>query len=260
MRKTLIRTALLVGLIEVFGVWIHANEAAAAARAPVVLELFTSEGCSSCPPADRLLQSLDEKQPFGGADLIVLSEHVDYWNDGGWTDPYSSKLFSARQRSYAEQFGLDTVYTPQVVVDGQRETVGGNAVGIRNAVEAALRNQKVALTFANAVHDGNRIKFHLTSAQLPVAEGPVTVYVALAENRVQSNVARGENGGRSLTHVAVVRALAPAGTVKGGSAFSKDITVPIPSGVASSGFRIVAFLQSDRSRKIIGATYQKVQA
>ncbi|MFL6463050.1 MAG: DUF1223 domain-containing protein [Bryobacteraceae bacterium] len=142
----------------------------------------------SCPPADRLLQSLDEKQPFSGADLVVLSEHVDYWNSGGWVDPYSSRLFSTRQRLYAEHFGLDSVYTPQVVVDGQRETVGGNAVEIRNAVEATTRDQKAALTLANAVRNDNRIKFHLTSADLPGADGRATVYVALAENKVQSNV------------------------------------------------------------------------
>lgn len=238
--------------------WIHASEATAASKTPVVLELFTSEGCSSCPPADHLLQSLDEQQPFSGADLVVLSEHVDYWNDGGWVDPYSSKLFSGRQRSYAEHFNLDSVYTPQMVVDGQRETVGGNAVEIRNAVEAAIRHQKVALTLANAVRDGNRIKFHLTSADLPGAEGPVTVYVALAENKVQSNVAGGENGGRSLTHVAVVRAFVPVGTVRGGSSFSKDITIPMPSGTGSSGFRVVAFLQDDKSDQIVGATYEKI--
>ena len=230
MRTTLLRAALLVGLTGVFGVCIHARAATSASKTPVVLELFTSEGCSSCPPADRLLQSLDERQPFSGADLVVLSEHVDYWNHGGWVDPYSSKLFSARQRSYAEHFNLDGVYTPQVVVDGQRETVGGNAVEIRNAVEAAIRHQKVALTLANAIRDGNRIRFHLTSADLPRAEGPVTVYVALAENKVQSNVAGGENGGRSLTHVAVVRAFAAVGTVRGGSSFSKDITIPMRSG------------------------------
>jgi hypothetical protein len=259
MSKTLIRAALLVGLTGVFGVWIHARAATSASKTPVVLELFTSEGCSSCPPADHLLQSLDEQQPFSGADLVVLSEHVDYWNDGGWVDRYSSKLFSARQRSYAEHFNLDSVYTPQVVVDGQWETVVGNAVEIRNAVEAAIRHQKVALTLANAVRDGNRIKFHLTSADLPGAEGPVTVYVALAENKVQSNVAGGENGGRSLTHVAVVRAFASVGTVRGGSSFSKDITIPMPSGTGSSGFRVVAFLQDDKSDQIVGATYEKIQ-
>ena len=259
MSKTLIRAALLVGLTGVFGVWIHARAASSASKTPVVLELFTSEGCSSCPPADHLLQSLDEQQPFSGADLVVLSEHVDYWNDGGWVDPYSSKLFSARQRSYAEHFGLDSVYTPQVVVDGQRETVGGNAVEIRNAVGAAIRNQKVALTLANAVREGNRIKFHLTSADLPRAEGPVTVYVALAENKVQSNVRGGENGGRSLTHVAVVRAFAQVGTVEGGSSFSKDIAIPTPTGAASNGYRVVAFLQGDKSHKIVGATYEKIQ-
>jgi hypothetical protein len=257
MRRTLGPAVVLLMVTGVFGVWIHASEAAAS-KMPVVLELFTSEGCSSCPPADRLLQSLDEKQPFGGADLVVLSEHVDYWNGDGWVDPYSSRLFSARQQSYAEHFGLEGVYTPQMVIDGQRETLGGNAVEIRKAVEAVTRDRKFTLTVANAAREGNRIRFHLTSADLPGAEGPVTVYVAIAENKVQSNIAGGENGGRSLTHVAVVRAFAPVGTVKGGSSFSKDITIPMPAGAGSSGFRLVAFLQEDRSRKIVGATYEKI--
>ncbi len=259
MRQTLGRIALLLVLTGILGLCIRASAASNGAKTAVVLELFTSEGCSSCPPADRLLQSLDEKQPFSGAMLVVLSEHVDYWNGDGWVDPYSSKLFSARQQSYAQHFGLDSVYTPEIVIDGQQETVGGNAVAIRSAVAEAARNQKVALTLADTVRQGNQIKFHLTSADLPAAQGPVTVWVALAENRVRSNVAGGENGGRSLSHVAVVRALASVGTVKGGSSFSKDVTIPMPSGLGSNGFRIVAFLQNERSHKILGATYEKIE-
>lgn len=237
--------------------WTHSKAASTATKMPVILELFTSEGCSSCPPADRLLQSLDEKQPFAGADLLVLSEHVDYWNSGGWVDPYSSRYFSERQRRYAEQFGLESVYTPQVVVDGQRETVGSNAVAIKNAVEAVTRSEKVVLTLSNTVRDGNRIKVHLTSADLN-SEGTATVYVALAENKVQSHVAGGENGGRSLTHVAVVRVLSPVGTVKAGNAFSKEVVIPMPSHLSGSGLRVVAFLQADKSHKIVGAAEELV--
>ncbi len=257
MATTLTRIAILIAFIGTLGAWTRSKAAGAGPRSPIVLELFTSEGCSSCPPADRLLQSLEEEQPIGGARLIVLSEHVDYWNSGGWADPYSSKLFSERQGWYAEQFGLDGVYTPQVVVNGQRETVGSNAAAIRKAVEAALGSQNISLTLSRAVHAGNQLTFHLSSADLPASAGSATVYIALAQNRARSSVTRGENGGRSLTHVAVVRALSPAGTVKGGSSFSKNITIPVPSAIASERYHIVAFLQDTKSHKILGAASEE---
>lgn len=259
MRRAFIRVTLLLVQAGALVVWLPANAGNGISKPPVVLELFTSEGCSSCPPADRLLQTLDEKQPFSGADLIVLSEHVDYWNGDGWADPYSSRLFSMRQQMYAEHFDLDSVYTPQVVIDGQRQAVGGNEVAIQNAVAAAARDRKTGLKIGNAVRNGNQIKFHLTSENLTAADGAVTVYVALAENKVLSNVAGGENGGRSLSHVAVVRVFASAGALKGGSAFSKDVTLAVPAVHGSSGFRVVAFLQQDKSHKIVGATYEKIQ-
>ena len=253
--NTMTKVALLITLTGVASIVGYARAATSDTKKPVLIELFTSEGCSSCPPADRLLQSLDEKQPFAGAELVVLSEHVDYWNGDGWVDPYSSRLFSERQRMYAEQFDLDSVYTPEAVVDGQRETVGSNAVAILDAVEQVTRDQKVSLTVSNPVRDGNKIKIHLASGDL---KNEATVYVALAENKVQSQVAGGENGGRLLTQVAVVRVLSPVGTVKAGSSFSKDVVVPMPARIPANGMRVVAFLQDGKSRKILGATEEKI--
>ena len=204
------------------------------------------------------MESLDEKQPFSGADLVVLSEHVDYWNGDGWVDPYSSRVFSERQLRYADQFGLDSVYTPQVIVDGQRQSVGGNAAAIRNAVGAVARTEKIALTLSNAARDGNRIRLHLTSGDLINNHGAATVYIAVADNKVQSSVPAGENGGRLLTHVAVVRVLSPVGSVKPGSSFSQDLVVRMPSPLSADGIRLVAFLQDNKSHKILGATEEKL--
>ena len=112
----------------------------------MLLELFTSEGCSSCPPADQLLEKIDRDQPVPGADLIVLSEHVDYWNRIGWTDPYSSSDFSRRQQAYAAQFGTDDIYTPQLVVDGEKAVVGGNWPMAARAIQQSLREPKIPVT------------------------------------------------------------------------------------------------------------------
>src|SRR5262245_55537745 len=123
-------------------------------RVPVIVELFTSEGCSSCPPADEALRRLASTQPVPGVEIVAMSEHVDYWNSLGWTDPFSSAQFSQRQDEYAKAFGLDGIYTPQMVVDGREEFVG-NDVGkagraIAGAAAAAKRPSQLAATKVSA--------------------------------------------------------------------------------------------------------------
>jgi len=232
----------------------------AGARVPVLLELFTSEGCSSCPPADRLLEVFDQKQPVPGAELIVLSEHVDYWDHLGWRDPFSSPQYTARQQEYASKFGGDGVYTPQLVVDGRFGFVGSDGREAASAIQKAMREPKTAITISNIARDGNQVTAHI---ELPAAaqnskRGKAVLYLAIAENKVESHVTRGENGGRSLTHVGVVRVMKQVGTIDLESAFAKDVTLSTQPANASNGMRLVAFIKNPASGEVLGVAVQKI--
>src|SRR3984957_19365665 len=140
------RLSLFAAVLTLFsGVVICSAAGSNATRVPVLLELFTSEGCSSCPPADRLLETVDEKQPVAGADLIVLSEHVDYFDHLGWKDPFSSPLYTARQEDYTDRYNLDGVYTPQLVVDGRYGFVGSDKREGPHAFKKAIRERKIPI-------------------------------------------------------------------------------------------------------------------
>lgn len=181
--------------------------AVAASRVPVLLELFTSEGCSSCPPADLLLEVLDRQQPVSGADIVVVSEHVDYWNHIGWTDPFSSATYSRRQQHYAQRFGLDGVYTPQMIVDGRWQFVGSDERLATKAIINAAASAKIGLIVQQ---EGARLVIRSTAP----FEAAVDVSVIRAREHAVSNVARGENRGRELRHVSVATALLQAGQVQ----------------------------------------------
>ena len=241
-----------------------ANERAAETagpRAPVLVELFTSEGCSSCPPADDLLIQLDRTQPIPGAEVIVLSQHVDYWNRLGWADPYSSAEFSARQGDYSTAFGHDGVYTPQMIVDGQAEFVGSNRERASEAIKSAARAPKalVALSQSDATGNANAntIPLQVRVEKLPPvsADDTAEVLLAVTESDLRSNVSRGENSGRRLTHTAVVRQLSVIGTAAAGNseAFTASPVVTLSGEWKRANLRAVVFVQERQSRKVLGA-------
>jgi len=214
-------------------------------RVPVLVELFTSEGCSSCPPADVLLESLDRTQPVAGAEIVVLSEHVDYWNQIGWTDPFSSPRYSQRQQGYAKRFGLDGGYTPQMVVDGGTEFVGSDGRRALSDIGKAARAPKATVRISPT---GNPSR-----ARVDV-EGAVNgdVFVAVALNEAVSQVMRGENKGRKLSHVAVVQSLIQIGKVSSGASFSKEIDLPTDKNVDPHKYRIAAFVQERGQGRVLG--------
>ena len=213
-------------------------------RRPVLVELFTSEGCSSCPPADELLRKLDRTQPLNDARIVVLSEHVDYWDDDKWRDPFSSHAYSERQDAYAPRFGLDTVYTPQMVVDGRFQLVGSDERRAMQAIENAVEDQKVDVTLATGVSAKGALSVHVDVAQLPSAanERSADVLIAWADEADESHVQGGENGGRTLTHVAVLRALNRVGKVDKTKGFSGDFPAPSAS-KGTNASRVIVIVQ-----------------
>jgi hypothetical protein len=219
------------------------------------MELFTSEGCSSCPPADALLEKLDRSQPVSGAELIVLSEHVDYWNDIGWKDPYSSREYSERQSAYAAQFGLGGIYTPQMVVDGHYELVGSDEQQAIRAVEKAVKLEKMQLMLSLFhIEEPNKLGVRVETGPLPssLATKSANVFLAVADESDESHVIRGENAGRTLKHVAVLRDLVPVGKVSRTENFSRNVTLNLDSGNRRD-LRIVGIIQEPAAGRVLGA-------
>ena len=226
---------------------------------PVLVELFTSEGCSSCPPADRLLQDLDRQQPVPGANLIVLSEHVDYWNHDGWKDPFSSHLLTDRQNSYVTHFGLNSAYTPQMIVDGSAEFVGNSTQRAKAALQKALTANKTEVRISSISVDGTTLRAHV-NAGLLVPPGPshAEVFVVIALSHAESQVMAGENGGHRLTHVGVVRSLTRIGSVDTKKGFDADVRLALNPADDPANLRVVAFVQASGPGKVLGATVQPV--
>ncbi|MGA2419896.1 MAG: DUF1223 domain-containing protein [Candidatus Acidiferrum sp.] len=232
------------------------------AAVPVIVELFTSEGCSSCPPADALLVKLQNEQPIPGAEVVALEEHVDYWNDLGWNDPFSSQEMTARQQRYAEAFGHGSSYTPQMVVDGQFEFVGSRASEARETIGAAAARPRAEVSVArSAGASGGRGDWTVNVRHLAGSTDDTReVWLAVTETRLHSNVESGENAGRDLGHAAVVRQLIKLGTADGrkDDAFSGSANVNFRPDWKRENLRVVAFVQERNSRHILGAGSAKV--
>ncbi len=231
-------------------------------RVPVLVELFTSEGCSSCPPADALLAKLDRDQPLAGADIIVLGEHVDYWDNLGWHDRFSSHLYTERQSQYSARLGVDGVYTPQMIVDGTDQFVGNDASRARRAIERATQTTKIHLSLTPPVVEDRAISSTLSSAGLPQAGqaqgNSGDVYIALVDATDTTDVRNGENGGRRLQHAGVVRTMQRIGTLHDLGQRQLPFHLNAPTGANIGNMRLVAFVQAEDQGAILGAILTNV--
>ena len=226
-------------------------------RVPVIAELFTSEGCSSCPPANALLQELQDKQPIDGADVIALEEHVDYWNSLGWRDPFSSNAWTERQEGYAAKFRSDSAYTPQLIVNGKTEMVGSREGQVREAIAKAAHEARtdVAVTPNKPEADGSQTYTVCVGRIMGGSGDEPEVMLAVTERQLQSSVTAGENSGETLRHAAVLRTLETIGRADASKelSFTGDPRVKFAPNWKRENLRVVVFVQEKHSGKILGA-------
>jgi hypothetical protein len=226
--------------------------AADSTSTPVLVELFTSEGCSSCPPADALLSRLGRTQPVHGVDIIALEEHVDYWDSLGWKDPFSSQAATARQYEYGQAFGGRQVYTPQMIVDGRTEFVGSSDTDALRAIRLAGKAPKPAVQLAWEA--GETLSVHVEPPSGTTHGDGQQLILVVAENMLHSIVKRGENSGRALEHNGVVRQLMPLGKIDAAPAgFSSKFPVHLDHEWNRANLRAVVFVQERGSRHVLAA-------
>ena len=248
-----------VGAVGVAAVPIAAATSLRASRAsspvyasqPVVIELFTSEGCSSCPPADRVLAQLAESG-LDGIPIIALSEHVDYWDRLGWKDPFSAARFTDRQQQYADVLRSD-VYTPQMIVDGRRQLVGSDRASVVDDIRKAAAAQKLDVKGA-VTRQGTEL---VVTTKVGVADGgkapKADVVVAITEDGLESNVLRGENRGLRLAHAAVTRYLSKALRLDARAADGVTVRVKIDPAWRLERSKAIVIVQSPIDLSVLGA-------
>lgn len=228
-------------------------------RVPVLAELFTAEGCSSCPPADRLLAMVAREQPIDGVYVIALSEHVTYWDDRGWKDPFGSPRFTERQNRYAYRFHLEDVFTPQLVVDGHTQMVGSDADQVKNALLEAVRTPKPKLTVVVSVADDDAVMASVSGPglQASAAEGRELLW-AMAEDDLVVEVRRGENAKRTLQHSGVVRTLITRKLDSGHA--PETAVIKLHPSWKRENLRLVAFVQSTKSGRVLSVGWSTLPA
>jgi hypothetical protein len=259
---TVLASVLAVSLIAVSTARSQPGGARVADGKPhtVVMELFTSQGCSSCPPAEELLTRLGSEQ-FPGARVIPLAFHVDYWNSLGWTDPFSSALWSARQNDYARSLHNDQVYTPQLVMNGTAQMVGSDERRVRKQIESDLSHgDQGTVRFDRVVIDGSTIRADLHGRVEHSLDGHGTnVMVALYENNTATAVQRGENAGRRLANDYIVRSLVTAfPRTTTGADFRGSVTIPMRPDWKRDNLGLAAFIQDSRSLAIYAASARRL--
>jgi hypothetical protein len=236
---------LLAAVIAVTGAW----QAPVPERVPVVLELFTSEGCSSCPPADAVLSKLAKDQPVPNVQIIALGMHVTYWDQLGWKDPASLADATARQQDYGRLFGEDRIYTPQAVIDGRDEVVGSDEAGVTRAIARAAKQRHARVTVSARFQGSDAVVANVAVTEVPpeVKEKTRTL-ILVTEDGLTSIVKRGENGGRTLHNDAVVRRVSSTAEITG-----------IPPDWRRDHLRVVAIVQGQKSQRIFGAAAAAIQ-
>ncbi|HEY2040640.1 MAG TPA: DUF1223 domain-containing protein [Edaphobacter sp.] len=218
------------------------SQAPSSTPTPVLVELFTSEGCSSCPPADRLLAALQKQQPVGNAHIIVLEEHVDYWDRQGWRDRFSSAQFTQRQNFYAPRLNFSDSYTPQMVVDGQSQFLGSDSSKASSAISQAAQTPKIGLTLSPPTIEGRKVSGSVSAAattSLPRGE----LYAVLVTPTASTEVKAGENGGRRMDHVSVARTFQRIGKLQDLARGPIAFNINAPNGEDPAHMKLVVFAQ-----------------
>ena len=215
-----------------------------------VVELFTSEGCSSCPAADEAVIELTKEYP---SNVYILGFHVDYWNHIGWKDEYSSSAFTERQRQYAGKFNLNSIYTPQVVINGKKQFVGSDKNLLRSSVENELQKNGSSFIELKAEQESSN-KISVTTKTSLTSES--VLMIALVQLKAATAVRRGENKGVVLQHINIVRDIK---TISVDKKVDNYLSFTIPKGLTAKELKVISFLQNKNNWNITGASEATIQ-